>query len=362
MSANPISADQISAQPVIGNPEMVDPVSARVIVVEALGGHDRVRSRTRISLPEGKRTIAIGRGALADVILDDEYVAVLHATLEVSEAGVITVTDLGTTNGILVAGKRHHGARNLVLHDDELQVGRTRLRVRTPGEALPPERVDDDAAGGVLHHRTGLATAGACLFVGMVAYNSWLDAPRDTASAVVIAMSITLALACGWVTAWALLARVLQGEWRWARHAAIFFWICAAYFLLDGLLDVGWFAWSLPHWPYRSTLIELVAISFALFWHLTNASGLARRRAAVVACILPVVAVGAVEWVAARNRARDVNHIAAADQIYPPAFRLRGAVSVADFFSDAAQLKEGADQKKKRLPRASDSDTADDDN
>ena len=173
-----MSADAISAHPMSSEAARANATSTGVIVVEVLGGHDRVRSRMRISLPDERRTIVIGRGALADVMLDDDYVAALHAAIEVGEDGAVMATDLGTVNGIVVAGKRHHGARNLILRDGELQVGRTRLRVRTAADALPPERRDDDAAGGALHHRTGMAIAGALVFVCMVAYNSWLGAPR----------------------------------------------------------------------------------------------------------------------------------------------------------------------------------------
>ena len=58
------------------------------IVVEVLGGHDRVRSRTLVALSAAKRSVTIGRGALADIILDDEYVAALHAEVAVSADGV----------------------------------------------------------------------------------------------------------------------------------------------------------------------------------------------------------------------------------------------------------------------------------
>ena len=329
------------------------------IVVEVLGGHDRVRSRTLVALSAAKRSVTIGRGALADIILDDEYVAALHAEVAVSADGALTVSDLGSVNGIAVAGKRYRGAQHLALEQGELQVGRTRLRLRTTDETLPAEKPDHEAIGVGLRNRTGFATAGGCVFVCLVAYTSWLDAPRDTIGAVVIAMAIALGLASVWVAGWAFLARMLQGEWRWTAHAVIFFWVCAVFFLVDGLLDLSWFSLSLPYWKYRNTGISLVAIALALYWHLTTASGLSRRRAALVACLFPALGAGALEWVAARNHARDVNYIVAPDQIYPPALRLSSATSLTDFFNDAAQLKTGADRKRKQLKRDTESDSAD---
>ncbi len=336
----------------------MDAMSADSVVVEVVGGHDRVRARTRVALSEAKRTFTIGRGALADVILDDDFVAILHARIDVGVAGELNVSDLGTVNGIVVAGKRHRGAHNLALVNGELQVGRTRLRIRTAAETLAPEKPDDEALGATLRRRAGVAALGGILCMGLVAYSSWLGAPRDTASVIVIWLIAALGITGLWVTLWALLARVLQGEWRWIRHAMIFFWMTAAYLLVDSLLNVGWFALALPHWEPRDTLIALVAISLTLYFHLTSASALGRRSAFVAACLVPALAVGAVEWVRGRNQARDVNHIGIRNQIYPPAVRLRGAASLEDFFSNAALLKAGADKKRKGMRGESDDDTA----
>lgn len=327
----------------------MDAMSADGVVVEVLGGHDRVRARTRVTLSEVKRTFTVGRGALADVILDDDFVANLHARIEVGVGGELKVSDLGTVNGIVVAGKRHRGAQNLALANGELQVGRTRLRIRTAAETLAPEKPDDEALGATLRNRAGVAALGGALCMGLVAYSSWLGAPRDTASVIVIWLIAALGITGLWVTLWALLARVLQGEWRWVRHAMIFFWMTAAYLLVDSLLNVGWFALSLPHWEPRDTLIALVAISMTLYFHLTTASALGPRSAFVAACLVPALAVGAVEWVRARNQARDVNHIGIRNQIYPPVLRLRGAANLEDFFGNAAPLKSGADNKRKGM-------------
>ncbi|MFN0300946.1 MAG: FHA domain-containing protein [Burkholderiales bacterium] len=336
-------------------------MSADSVVVEVLGGHDRVRARTRVALSEVKRTFTVGRGALADVILDDDFVAILHARIEVGEGGELKVSDLGTVNGVVVAGKRHRGAQNLALANGELQVGRTRLRIRTAAETLAPEKIDDEALGSALRNRAGIAALGGSLCMGLVAYSSWLGAPRDTASVMVIWLIAALGITGLWVTLWALLARVLQGEWRWVRHAMIFFWMTVAYLLIDSLLNVSWFALSLPHWEPRDTLIALVAISLTLYFHLATASALGRRRAFVAACLVPALAVGAVEWVRGRNLARDVNHIGIRNQIYPPAVRLRGAASLEDFFSDAVLLQSGADKKRKGMRGDGESDAEEED-
>ena len=334
-----------------------------MVVVEILGHHDRVQSRTRIPLSAEARSFTVGRGVAADVIVDDHYLAPLHARFAVDADGAVTVTDLGTVNGITSAGQRHRDGRTLPLADGEVQVGRTRLRIRTANESLAPEKPDlesvRDGGPSWIRNWHGLATAGAVLFMALVAYSSWLSAPRDTASAVVTALIAALAVAGAWVAAWAFLGRMLQGEWRWTRHAAIFYWVATIYFIVEGLLDLGWFAFSLPPWSLRETILAFIAIAGILFLHLTTASSLSRRLAIILTCLLPAFGMGAVEWVKARNQARDVNHIGIGYQAFPPAFRLRSAVEVEQFFGDAQALKAGADQKRKSTRR--DTDDAEDD-
>jgi Inner membrane component of T3SS, cytoplasmic domain len=329
-------------------------MSGESVVVEILGSHDRVRSRTRLPLSMAVRSFTIGRGVQADVIVDDEYLAPLHARFDVDEAGAVMVTDLGTVNGILIEGKRHRDVRDLMVTDGVMQVGRTRLRLRTIKESIAPEKPDHEASPGTRRQLTGMAAAGGVLCMGLVAYSSWLSAPRDTVSEVVTALIGVLAVTGVWVAAWALLGRMLQGEWRWTRHTVIFFWISSIYFILEGLLDLGWFAFSLPPWQLRGTLLALVAAAVILYLHLTTASGLSRRLAIILTCMIPAFGVGAAEWVKARTQARDVNHIGIGYQVFPPAFRLREAVDVGRFFDDAAQLKAGADHKRKSTRRESD--------
>lgn len=328
------------------------------VVVEILGNHDRVCFRTRIPLSPDARTFTVGRGVQADVVVDDAYLAPLHARFDVDAEGAVTVTDLGTVNGMTIAGRRQRGAVNQSLADGNVQLGRTRLRVRTADESLAPEKPDLELAGdggpSWIRNWSGMAAAGGGLFMALVTYSSWLDAPRDTASAVVTALVGALAVASAWIAAWAFLGRILLGEWRWMRHAVIFYWVTAIYFIVEGFLNLGWFAFSLPPWQLRGTLIALVAIAIILYLHLTTASGLSRRLAIVLTCVLPAFGMSAVEWVKERSQARDVNYIGVGYQVFPPALRLRSAVDLESFFGDAQQLKAGADQKRKNARRESD--------
>lgn len=326
-------------------------MSEQTILVEVLGSHDRVQSRTQFVLGEAKRSIVVGRSALADVVLDDDYVAARHLEIHLSPEGALRVSDLDTINGIKIAGQRQRGVHDLALATGELQLGRTRLRIRTAAESLPPEKPEDEPRGFALRHPAAGSTIGALLCVASLAHTSWVGAPRDVGSAVVSALMPVLMVLGIWISIWALLARVTLGEWRWLRHAAVILMVAGAYYTLDGLFDIAGFALSLPPWGIQGTVLGGVMTAFALFGHLINASRVSRRRALVIAALLPALAGTATVWVRGRDQLLNVNNIAVRGIVYPPAIRLRAAASLDEFFADAASLKDAAEAKRRAMPR-----------
>ena len=327
----------------------METVTPDFIIVETLGGHDRVRARERVALTTEKRSITIGRGAQADVILDDPYVAALHASIEVGANGAILATDLGTLNGIVVAGRRHKGAQALAVTDGLLQVGRTRLHLRAATETVPAERQDHAAVAPDMGSPSWATVAGCLVCAAYVAYAAWLDAPRDVAATIVVLFIPALFISGGWIALWALLSRVTQGEWRWLWHGAILFSVVAVYVLSINFLDIGWFVYSLPRWESRDFLLGAIAFGVGLYWHLTHASSVSRRRAAFIAILLPAIATGAALWIQTRIQDRDVNYIGLNEKVYPPALRLRQAGQVQAFFERAATLQAAADTLRSKI-------------
>jgi pSer/pThr/pTyr-binding forkhead associated (FHA) protein len=331
------------------------------VLIEILDSHGRVQTRERIALSGEQRTFTIGRSVTADVTLDDAHAAALHASVEITPQGTILVSDLGSVNGVVVAGKRHRDTGNtgdskhLAIADGMLQIGRTRLRVRTVHESLAPEKPDQLRPSTILRDPAWIAGAGALVGGVQLAYSGWLGAPRDLATIIVTTLISGVLAAGAWVAFWALLTRVMQGEWRWLRHAAIFLGVAAVFVAIDGVLELGWFVFSFPQWSTRAAWVGAVAFGCALYLHLMHASNLSARRAALLACIVPALSGGTGQWVQARYQMRDVNHIATSVRLYPPSLRLRAAGTAEDYFRDAAALRDTADRMRKAI-RADDED------
>jgi len=324
-------------------------VSAETVLVETLGAHGRVLARERVTVTGEPHTFTIGRSVQADVTLDDVHTAAVHVSVDITRDGKILVTDSGSLNGIIVSGKRHLGAQHLELPDGLLQIGHTRLRIRTAHEPLAPEKPDQSRPSSLLRDPAWIAGAGALAGGLQLAYANWLGAPRDLATLIVTTL-ISGALAAGaWVAFWALLSRVMQGEWRWLRHAAIFLGVAAVFVAINAVLELAWFMLSLPQWSTRAAWIGAIAFGCALYLHLMHASNLAPRRAALIACLLPALSGGTGQWVQERYQMRDVNYIATSVRLYPPPLKLRSAGTVDDYFRQASALRDAADNKRRAM-------------
>ncbi len=316
-----------------------------ILMVETLDGHGRVVQRDRFET-ESRAPVVVGRGLEADVVVDDPHVAVRHAAIALDAQGCIKVTDLGSLNGVIVDGRRHKGARDLLVTRGTLQVGRTRLRVRSGAEVLPAERPDTGTSA-LAGRGVALAALGACAAIAL--YSVWLEAPPDFAPAAALALVGGATVSSVWVAAWALLSRILGGAWRWPAHAAIFFGVVAAVFVIGLALDLTGFAFALPRAPWVAWLLSGAGVAVALFLHIMQASSLRRRTAALCAILLPAAVGGTAHWASARSEAGDVNHIADDFSLYPPALRVRAAAASENFFSEAESLQQEADAGRRRI-------------
>jgi len=91
-----------------------------------------------LEIPIDREWLVIGRGRSAEMTLAEPTISRAHAAIGYDGRGFF-VQDLRSTNGTLVNGERRERAS--LRDDDEIQMGRLRLRVRlSPGAsaAAPP--------------------------------------------------------------------------------------------------------------------------------------------------------------------------------------------------------------------------------
>ena len=317
-----------------------------VMVVEVLSGHHRVRTRYHFGAVGGEARCTVGRSVACDVVLDDPFVAAVHARISVDTEGRVTVTDLESINGIEIAGRRRHGGEPAELDGGVFRVGHTRLRVRTAREVVAPERAD---RGGSAWWSRGTElkalAAGSVVSIAVTVFEVWTSTtqPRELSTALVTTLLALLGLTGLWIALWALASRVAFGESRWVRHAVI---VAAAYAVVSvvaGLVDVVNGALGLHLPPAVGPLLVAIAMSVALSAHLVNASPMRARLALGIGVTIPFVILAVVLWTQARSQNRSPSYVGDRDLVVPPALVMRRGESLERFATDLSDLRGKAD-------------------
>lgn len=101
-------------------------------VAEPLEERARVRTQTALLISGGKRLVVgpagvtVGRSRQCDVTLDDPNVSRTHAEIR-PRGGSWVLTDLGSTNGSRLNGRRLDGSE-VLKPGDEIDLGTSRIR------------------------------------------------------------------------------------------------------------------------------------------------------------------------------------------------------------------------------------------
>jgi hypothetical protein len=328
---------------------------AAVMLVEILDRHRRVQARHRIAAPDGEAQCTVGRSAGCDIVLDDPFVAAVHARIAVDTEGNVAVTDLGSVNGIEVGGRRLHGVDTVPLADGLFGLGRTHLRVRTTREVLAPEEVAGRGPSWLsrtAEHKVLAAAFAASVTLSVFEVWTATAKPRDLSTALVTTLLTLFALAGLWVVLWALASRVAFGESRWVRHAMILFVTFAVVSVVTTLIEIASGALAL-HLP--TTVVEAglaaVGMGLALSGHLVNASPMRTRTAVAIGVAIPAVALSAILWAQAHSHDRSPTHIADHDRSVPPALLWRRGLPLDGFTAELARLRARADAKRAFVER-----------
>ena len=321
------------------------------VLAECFDEHDRLIYRERLELSPENPSFSVGRSLAADLVLNDEHVAELHATLTLGDDGRFKARDEGSVNGLLVGGRRHHGDDELVLGDNSITIGQTTIRLRSSLDTLEPERQDGRLASG----GRGLTLATVALAAAAslsVVYGNWVLAPDDLLQDAATDLAGLATVVVFWVAGWALLTRILKRSWQWRMHIAIVLATTLAAVAFSAAVDLGLFALGRAHSQGRflETWSVVAQIAALLYLHLRTATRLSTRSLLVLVVGLPVVIGGAAFWLSERSTARNVNVVSAYRTLFPPSLRIRQAQPLDEFLSEAGALESEAQVRRDRLP------------
>lgn len=312
--------------------------AARLGMVELLDRDGAVAHR----VPILRWPVTIGRSLDCDVLLDDPHAAPHHATLAAADDGSIELVADDSVNGVRLDGRAlPGGARSGVSSGSEWQIGRTRLRLRLAGEALPPE-----LPLSTLAPVSGRRLAGglALLLIWLIG-DHWLqsDPGEPLSSYLSVLLSVPLALGI-WCFLWALGSKLFTRHFDFLAHLRWALGLLLAGLVLDAVLPQLAFALSWEWVPRAGELIALVLGAVLLYGHLALIVPGRRRLLALGFGTLLLVG-GGLKLALHHQRTDRWFSPLYLSNLGPPALRLAPAVTPQQFVDEARRLREPLEQR-----------------
>ena len=326
-------------------PEVAAPI---VPVLEVVDRDGQVRQAHRITA----WPLRIGRALDNDVSLSDPHIAPHHLQIDMAESG-LQLRALDTWNGVQIGGKRLRGGEQQALNDDatqpiELIAGRTRLRLRRPGERLAPEL--PLAAAATRTRRFGPTLLAGAAVIAALSFNTWLDSDPDTFVRSLGAMALTASVSAAiWCGLWALLSKTFTRQTHIGWHIKVFLIASFAWLVADAVPDLLSFSLSWPGAGDFGFIAGYAVGAAALYFHLLAVEPAKPRLLRGVALLAFLTGVSLSLWFN-QQRTDRVGAELYMSHLFPPALRLAKPVPVDRFVDGLAGLQARLDRKAKEAP------------
>jgi hypothetical protein len=318
--------------------------------VETLARNGDVLHRHQVdALP-----IRLGRGYDNDFIVDDAHCAARHAIIESDQDGRMVLRDLGSRNGVIHQGKRKLSL--VITGDTVVRLGHTTLRVRAANFPVPAEQLDRTRHSweGGMPGLIGMFLIGVVSLVAV-----WLS---DTQSFQLIRYLQALAYGIGiglvWGGAWAFANRLFGRHARLGRHLFIFGSALAAVLLLQAVLSVLAFSFSLESLTRYGSHLAILLVAGMLYFHLSTVKPNSSRRFAVTCLALALLGSG-LTLISNEQRTGRLRSELFMSVILPPSMKVAKDHNVEEFMGKVGAMKAKLDAE--RVKKVKDNGTVDED-
>lgn len=323
--------------------------SSALAIVEILDRDGQVRQSQRVlAWP-----LRIGRALDNELSLGDAHVAPHHCVIDVDGEGLV-LRALQTANGVQLGTQQLRAGEHALLPDDgqaiELMAGRTRLRLRRPGDSLAPELPLATAAS---PWRRGAPTllAGAGLALAL-SFETWLHSDPDVFLRSLGSMALTSLMGAAiWIGLWSLLSKLFTRQTHAGWHLKVFLVSSLAWLAMSGLPGLIAFALSWP-WVSDFGFVAGYAIAAAaLYFHLLAVEPARPRLMRGVAVAAFALGVGLTLWNQQQRNDRLGSDLYLSS-LQPPVLRLAPPVPAERFVDGLTTLQPLLDKKAREEPSA----------
>lgn len=329
-----------------------------VALVEVLDRDGQVRQ----SVPVHAWPLHVGRALDNELVLSDPHVAPRHFTVTPNESGKLELMVGDTRNGVQLDGRSLDAKARVALRLGgealALGAGRTRLRLRLPGQVLAGERVL--AATVPLARRAVPIVAAAAVLLLALLFRTWLDTDPELLARAIGNMLLASVLGAAlWCGLWALLSKTFTRQARFGWHLRVFLLASIALLGMSALPTLLAFAFSWPWLTDFAFVATIVIGAAALYFHLLAVEPSRHRLLAWLAGAGAVAGVALSLWLNLQQTDQWGDELYMS-HLFPPTWRLARPVATAPFIDGLTALKPRLDAKAKEAGDGSDSNGADD--
>lgn len=307
-------------------------------VVEVLDRGGKVVQRVEVDQSD----LTIGRGYDNDIILDDPYVCLEHASVKV-EDGKLLVNDLDSVNGIS-QNKYHFRGQQIKLSSNEtFRIGHTTLRYRSANTLLQPTKVDRHIRNSFWSlHNPVLVFSAALILIGFILIETIFSQVEETDVVKVLAdvlpamMTIT-----GWAGLWALLGKIMIDRFSFVTHLGIFSVANIGFYICSMILGYICYAFGLDN-LYSILFVMAVAVIaiWMLYTHLGYSTKMSFRSMLATSIVLTLIGVS-FYILQAQVMESEFDYMPRYDVILKsPDYNFVQGESLASFFADTKELKD----------------------
>lgn len=316
-------------------------------IVDVLDRDGQVRLSQRVTA----WPLRIGRALDNELSLGDPHVAPHHCVIDVDAEG-LALQVLQTVNGVALGERSVRAGERELLPDDghplELLAGRTRLRLRRPGDSLAAEL--PLAARASLLRRAGPTLGAAAGLALALAFNTWLDSDPDVFLRSLGSTALTTLMGAAiWIGLWSLLSKLFTRQTHAGWHLKVFLLSSLAWMVVAAL--PGLLAFSLS-WPWVSDfgfVAGFAVAAAALHYHLLGVEPARPRLMRAVAAAAFVAGTALTLWNQQQRNDRLGSDLYLSS-FHPPALRLARPVDADTFVDGLAELQPLLDRKAKENP------------
>ncbi len=312
----------------------------RLGMLEALDRNNLIVARLTVN----RWPVTVGRALDCDLVLDDPHVAPHHLRLDrAAQGGDVSAQVLDSRNGVHLGLHRHaSGAQFNWTARQDLRLGLLKLNLRLADTPLAPEQALPTFPWG----RTG---GTALLVVALAVWQMvllWYGS-ADTekfAQGVPLRLGGLLGVLLVWSLLWALATKIFTGQAHFWRHVRIFSAVVLLDGVVNGLVHLLAFMFSLEWLARLDLVVSAVVVSLGLYRQLTVVSPHHQRGMRIAMTTLFLLAMAGLlgnNWLQTKRLLSQRQ----LSSLFPPSWRVAPAVPVPQFINESKALKQRLDQR-----------------